>query len=132
MLIENRENLGFCGGNNIGIRYALSQNPDYLLILNNDAVAEQSLIKELKAVVENQKAVIGVFITLEPPTGPMLTEAVTAGAFRRFHAQYPKIQIRTIQELLEGHGIEYPQSNPDLTFKKAERHNPAEEQLELM
>jgi site-specific DNA-methyltransferase (adenine-specific) len=89
-------------------------------------------IRELKAVVENQKAVIGVFITLEPPTGPMLTEAVTAGAFRRFHAQYPKIQIRTIQELLEGHGIEYPQSNPDLTFKKAERHHPGGEQLELM
>ncbi len=89
-------------------------------------------IRELKAVVENQKAVIGVFITLEPPTGPMLTEAMTAGAFRRFHAQYPKIQLRTIQELLEGHGIEYPQSNPDLTFKKAERHHQGGEQLELM
>ena len=53
VLIENKENLGFCGGNNIGIRYALSQKPDYLLILNNDAVAEPSLIQELKAVVDS-------------------------------------------------------------------------------
>lgn len=53
ILIENKENLGFCGGNNAGIRYALSQRPDYLLILNNDALAEPSLIKELKAVVDS-------------------------------------------------------------------------------
>ncbi len=89
-------------------------------------------IRELRGVVEKQKGVIGVLITLEPPTGPMITEAVTAGTFQRFQAKYPKIQIRTIKELLDGHGIEYPQSNPDLTFKKAERHNPAGEQLELM
>ncbi|MBI1926403.1 restriction endonuclease [Candidatus Poribacteria bacterium] len=89
-------------------------------------------IRELRGVVEKQKGVIGVLITLEPPTGPMITEAVTAGTFQRFQAKYPKIQLRTIQELLEGHGIESPQTNRDLTFKKAERHNPAGEQLELM
>ncbi|MBI1926402.1 restriction endonuclease [Candidatus Poribacteria bacterium] len=89
-------------------------------------------IRELRGVVEQQKGVIGILITLEPPTGPMITEAVTAGTFQRFQAKYPKIQLRTIQELLDGHGIEYPQSNRDLTFKKAAKHNPAGEQLELM
>jgi DNA modification methylase len=88
-------------------------------------------IRELKSVVENQNAVIGVFITLQAPTRPMETEAVTAGNYQRFQIQYPKIQIRTIKELLAGNGIEYPQTLPDVTFKRAERVTPKDGQLEL-
>lgn len=57
LLIENKANLGFCGGYNIGIKYALSQKPDYLLILNNDAVADPALVKELKAVVDSDSLI---------------------------------------------------------------------------
>lgn len=66
VLIENKANLGFCGGNNAGIRYALSQKPEYLLILNNDAMVEPSLIKELKAVVDSNPfiGVVSPIITL--------------------------------------------------------------------
>ena len=91
-------------------------------------------IRELKAVVQNQDAVIGVFITLNPPTGPMLKEATTAGRFQWLHVEhptYPKIQIRTIQELLEGGGIEYPQIPDDITFRKAEQAPPQNQQLRL-
>ena len=91
-------------------------------------------IRELKAVVKNQNAVIGVFITLNPPTGPMLKEAATAGRFHWLHVEhttYPRIQIRTIQELLEGHGIEYPQIPDDVTFRRAERAAPQNQQLPL-
>ena len=62
-------------------------------------------IRELKSVVETQDAVIGVFITLNPPTQPMVKEAATAGRFQWLHVThttYPKIQIRTIEELLAG------------------------------
>ena len=91
-------------------------------------------MRELKAVVENQNAVIGVFITLNPPTQPMLKEAATAGQFHWLHVThttYPKLQIRTIQELLEGRGIEYPQIPDDVTFRKAERAPPQNQQLPL-
>lgn len=37
-LLETGENLGYTGGNNAGIRSALSRHADYVLILNNDAV----------------------------------------------------------------------------------------------
>ena len=37
VLIETGTNLGFSGGNNVGIRYALAQGADYILLLNNDA-----------------------------------------------------------------------------------------------
>ncbi|NQU16568.1 MAG: glycosyltransferase family 2 protein [Candidatus Saganbacteria bacterium] len=36
--LENKENLGFAEGNNTGIRYALKNGADYVLLLNNDAV----------------------------------------------------------------------------------------------
>ena len=91
-------------------------------------------IRELKSVVENQGAVIGVFITLNTPTQPMLKEATAAGRFQWLHVKdttYPKIQIRTIQELLNGRGIEYPRTPTDVTFRKAKRANPKADQLEL-
>ena len=75
-------------------------------------------IRELKTVVENQKAIIGVFITLNNPTKPMITEAVTAGYYERWTQRYPKIQIRTIKELLQGKGIEFPRTPINITFKK--------------
>ncbi len=91
-------------------------------------------IRELKSVVETQDAVIGVFITLNPPTQPMVKEAATAGRFQWLHVThttYPKIQIRTIKELLAGQGIEYPQTPIDVTFRRAERAALPSQQLEI-
>ena len=91
-------------------------------------------IRELKSVVDSQDAVIGVFITLNPPTQPMVKEAATAGRFQWLHVAhttYPKIQIRTIEELLAGNGIEYPQTPVDVTFRRAERAAPQNQQLEI-
>ena len=91
-------------------------------------------IRELKSVVETQDAVIGVFITLNPPTQPMVKEAAMAGRFQWLHVTqktYPKIQIRTIDELLAGSGIEYPQTPVDVTFRRAERAATQSQQLEI-
>ena len=91
-------------------------------------------IRELKSVVDSQDAVIGVFITLNSPTQPMVKEAATAGRFQWLHVAhttYPKIQIRTIDELLAGHGIEYPQTPVDVTFRRAERAAPQSQQIEI-
>ncbi len=46
-LIENPANLGYSGGNNAGIRYALKRNADSVLILNNDTTVDQNLIINL-------------------------------------------------------------------------------------
>lgn len=52
-LIKNKENLGFCEGNNVGIRYALKNNSDYLFILNNDTVVDKYILKCFVKVAEN-------------------------------------------------------------------------------
>ncbi len=78
-------------------------------------------IRELRTVIRNQQAVIGIFITQQSPTKPMITEAAKAGRFKRFNDEYPKVQIRTIGELLLGHKIDIPQTVVDVTLKKAEK-----------
>lgn len=76
-------------------------------------------IRDLVGVVEREKAAMGIFITLEPPSRPMLTEAAAAG----FHHSpgwgkaYPCIQIITIQELLDGAEVHMPPTS--VTFKQA-------------
>jgi hypothetical protein len=39
--IHNNMNLGYSGGNNVGIKYAISQNADYIWFLNNDTVVHK-------------------------------------------------------------------------------------------
>jgi GT2 family glycosyltransferase len=46
-LILNTENLGFSEGHNLGIKYALANNADYIVLLNNDTVLDRNLVYEL-------------------------------------------------------------------------------------
>lgn len=46
-LIKSKNNIGFAGGCNIGIRAALRLKADYILLLNTDTVAEPDLIEKL-------------------------------------------------------------------------------------
>jgi len=67
VLIKNKENYGYAGGNNIGIKFALSIfNPDYVLILNNDTVVEPKFLSELVKVAEMDKkiGIVGSLIRL--------------------------------------------------------------------
>lgn len=47
VLIRNAANLGFAGGNNVGLRYALLRGYDYAWILNNDTVVNPRALVEL-------------------------------------------------------------------------------------
>ncbi|MYC38944.1 MAG: site-specific DNA-methyltransferase [Chloroflexi bacterium] len=82
-------------------------------------------IAALKGDMEREKAEIGLFITLETPTRPMETEATSAGFYTPEHypdAHYPRIQILTIEELLNGSKrAEYPRLAPEATFRRAPR-----------
>jgi GT2 family glycosyltransferase len=52
-IIENRENLGFAEGNNVGIRKAMETGADYVLLLNNDTVVDKEFLGELVEVAES-------------------------------------------------------------------------------
>lgn len=86
-----------------------------------------SHVRDLRGVVEREKAAIGVLISLNPPTSAMQKEAISAGFYispELGEKRYPKIQLLTISELFEGKNIECPpfvRHGGDATFKKAEK-----------
>ncbi|WP_123054655.1 glycosyltransferase family 2 protein [Clostridium sp. JN-1] len=47
IIIESKKNLGFAGGNNLGIKSALKNNADYVLLLNNDTLVEPNFLNNM-------------------------------------------------------------------------------------
>ncbi len=89
-------------------------------------------IRDLKGVVEREKAALGLFISLQEPTRPMREEEASGGFYRSdlWQRDFPKIQLRTIDQLLDGQGFDLPPRQP--SYQPATRIRPAEgEQREL-
>jgi GT2 family glycosyltransferase len=55
-LIESEKNLGFAGGCNLGIQYAMEANSDYIWLLNNDAIAENNALSALVDMAEKYRS----------------------------------------------------------------------------
>ncbi len=79
-------------------------------------------VRDLRGVIEREKAEIGVLITLEEATRPMRTETASAGFYESpgWAKKYPRLQILTIADLLSGKRIDYPPAaQVNVTFKRA-------------
>ena len=76
-------------------------------------------IRDLRGTLERERAQIALFITLNPPTRPMIEEAAAAGFYEPEHFpehRFPRVQILTIEELLNGAQPEFPRFAPLLTY----------------
>jgi site-specific DNA-methyltransferase (adenine-specific) len=100
-----------------------TQKPKRILIQVKSGHVSRGDIGQLRGTIERDNAAIGVFITLEEPTQPMITEAVSAGYYHSpgWGRDYPKIQILTITDLLAGAQINMPTAAEKGTFKQAQR-----------
>ena len=47
VVLDAGSNLGFSGGNNVGIRYAIDNGADYILLLNNDTLVEPDFLNHM-------------------------------------------------------------------------------------
>lgn len=56
-LIANKENLGFAGGNNVGLKDAIKRGADFVLFLNNDVILPKDLLIRLVKVVNEDKKI---------------------------------------------------------------------------
>jgi GT2 family glycosyltransferase len=56
-LIANSQNDGFPGGCNIGMRYALDNGTDYILLLNNDTTVDKNFLTELVNAAESDNLI---------------------------------------------------------------------------
>lgn len=102
--------------------------PKRVIVQVKSGHVSSATVRDLRGVVEREKAAIGVLITLEPPSGPMNVEAAKAGVYQSFHwGEFPRVQILTVGGLL--HGYERlrmpPQGQTSVTFKKAQREEDA-------
>jgi GT2 family glycosyltransferase len=93
-ILENRANLGYAGGNNVGIRWALERGADYVQLINSDTEVTAQLTGELVRVADTDSriAVVGCRnVLMEDPTrlwgaystltyGPFLVRSDGAGA----------------------------------------------------
>jgi DNA modification methylase len=76
-------------------------------------------VRELRGVLERENDTdLGGFICLQEPTKGMLQEAATAGMFEYLGKDYPRLQIRTVDELLHGNGFETPSRVQTLNWEK--------------
>lgn len=79
-------------------------------------------VRDLRGVIEREKAELGVLISMAEPTKAMVREAAEAGFYKSPIAgeRFPRIQILTIEQLLQGAQIAYPRLL-DTTYKQAPR-----------
>ena len=92
---------------------------------------QRNIVATLKGDMEREQAEMGLLVTLEPPTGPMVQEAAAAGFYVPEHfpdRQFPRVQIATIEELLSGNGPDVPRLGlaDAPTFRRAARHRRSE------
>jgi DNA modification methylase len=84
-------------------------------------------VRDLRGVIEREDAEIGLLLTMNKPTQPMRTEAVSAGFYDSggegvgTWGKHPRIQILTVEELLDGKRIDMPPLSGNLTFRRAPR-----------
>jgi DNA modification methylase len=77
-------------------------------------------VRDLRGVLEREKAKIAVLISMEKPTKEMSAEAAGAGFYQSPWGKHPVMQILTIEDLLKGKKIHYPDvAGVNVTFKKA-------------
>ena len=91
------------------------------------------MIRDLKGVLEREKAGIGVFLTLTEPTKPMVTEAASAGLHEEpGFAPVPRLQIVTIEQAmaLRERAVHLPARRDD-TFKRPAREEDSKRQTTL-
>jgi site-specific DNA-methyltransferase (adenine-specific) len=90
-------------------------------------------VRDFRGVLEREGATLGLFVTLEPPTRDMVQEAEQAGFYTTplGNLRIPRLQIRTVEELLAGTGFAIPSAALLMGVAQAARVAPSEGQGSL-
>ena len=82
-----------------------------------------AMVRDLKGVLEREKADIGIFVCVVMPTREMGREAAAAGIWTDpvTGVDYPKLQLFTLAELFQGRLPKVPLLDRQAGFRKAKR-----------
>lgn len=78
-------------------------------------------VRDLRGVIDREKAEIGVLLSFDAPTQPMRTEAASAGFYESSWGKHPRLQTLTVAELLAGKTVDYPRGAANQTLRRAPR-----------
>jgi hypothetical protein len=91
-----------------------------------------SQVRDLRGTIDREEAEMGVFLCFEPPTKPMLREAAEAGLYKSTDGTtYPRLQILTIQQILDGEQPKFPPFARSVTYKQAPKARASTRQSNL-
>ena len=88
-----------------------------------------AVMRDLVGTISRENAEMGLLITLEPPTGPMRQEAASSGFYHSPHwnRDYPRIQIVTVEDLMDGRAPAIPHGAIGLQRAARVRRNGAQQ-----
>jgi len=92
-------------------------------------------VRDLRGCLDREKAEFGCVLSFNRPTRAMRTEATGVGFYEwtgeiAGKKRYPRLQLLTIAELLDGRSLELP-PHESVTFKRAPRAKKQERQLDI-
>jgi hypothetical protein len=68
-----------------------------------------AFMRDLRGTIERENAAVGILITRNEPTRPMIEEAKAAGKFQtEFGVNVDRLQIVTVQKILDGEQMSLP------------------------
>lgn len=92
------------------------------------------MVRDLIGTIESEKAAIGCLITLEESTKGMKEKAIHAGTYSSptWHKSYPRVQIRTVDELLSGKAFDLPYGqSPTKKAIRTKKSKPKQEEIKF-
>ena len=123
-----------------GIAYMQDRNENsdielkqVLFSVKSDKAPHVSYIRDLHGTIEREQAAMGYFITLFPPTRGMVAECKRIGKYRNslVEQEYPKIEIVTVEDILNGKRITIPITQQIAVVKSAEKKQDDRNQTKL-
>jgi GT2 family glycosyltransferase len=84
VLINTGDNLGYAGGNNVGIQYALKREAEFVWILNNDVVVDKNALTEMLNLAETDSHVGMVGSKVLSYYVPKIIQAAGGGTVQRW------------------------------------------------
>ncbi len=134
-LIDGQPNQKQVGDKGIDgvVRFPISQTETGRVIVSvkGGRQVNPAMVQELVGAVHQHKGDMGIFICMTPPTKGMVEVANHSGSYEHplTGARYPRVQIITIAELLDGKRPKMPTAI--LPYVKAKARNPDQPSLEL-
>lgn len=102
------------------------KKPQFAIVSVKGGGIKSGDVRDLKGVLDREKAALGLFLCLNEPTREMVKEAASAHFYETGGQKVPRLQILTAAQILNGDRPKLPFGHSE-GFKKAARERRGEQ-----